>query len=181
MNSCFSLFRKYRLINKGGGVLIAVRDHLLASAIDIETDIVIMWVQLKILQKNFVIGLCYRSPNFDCSFVSRLKDCLEKLFSVQSKCTIILFGELSFPGFDWVSDSINPSRKTSKKAVHFLMLSVLLLFYQIIKKPTRDDAALDIFVSTHTDYVGDVHHLGLFSDHSLFNIHLSISVPSPVM
>lgn len=120
MNSSFSLFCKYRLVNKGGGVLIAVRDHLLASAVDIETDIEIMWVQLKILQENFVIGVCYRSPNFDCSFVPRLNNCLEKLFSVQSNCIIILSGDFSFPRFDWVSDSINPSRKNKQERRPFL-------------------------------------------------------------
>lgn len=73
LDPSFVAFRKVCLCKKGGGALVAVECLLRSFAINIVSDLEMLFVDVKMTDMNLVIDLCYRPPDFGSDFVSKAR------------------------------------------------------------------------------------------------------------
>ena len=131
-NSDYDIFRRDRDSSNstkkdGGGVLLAVDSHLASlRRLDLETDIEILWVEIKLdASRSVFLGTAYLPPDSDLSVVSNFDASVEKVRSVAKlNDSIIILGDFNMSDAAWSHDlddnkyavctnSSNVSRKTS--------------------------------------------------------------------
>jgi len=171
----YQLFRCDRSSpNKGGGVLLYVRDSLKPAEYCVHTKFNdTVFCQLR----DLLIGVCYRSENY--AIVGDYNNSkLYDLFNEVSNKQLLLMGDFNFADVDWNSTTTYSSAHSDCKK--FLEVVEDCFLTQHVMQPTRDNAVLDLIFSRDPDLVSDVvvrDHLGS-SDHSMitFRIHYSSAV-----
>ena len=103
----FNIFRKDRHFQRGGGVLLAIRNHLPCSRrFDLEVDAEMLALEICLTHKiRVVVAVFYRSPNSDAdTFLSQLRQFLDK-YSRTGLSNLIVTGDFNFPNIDWYTGS----------------------------------------------------------------------------
>ena len=79
----YTVFRKDRQ-SRGGGVLIAVRNDIVAShAPELDVDTKLIWIKLQIVNtKPVFIGVFYRQPKLGAAPLKKLHDSLSRLMQL---------------------------------------------------------------------------------------------------
>src|SRR3989442_888635 len=152
----FTVFRRDRDVGftgkqRGGGVLMYVRDKLAAIDVSDQTKGVneSIWVSVRgIKSKEVIVGVCYCSPSADKEEENNLLEEIE-LFS-KKKATLVM-GDFNHADIDW--DSLQASSSGGKK---FLDTINDLFLTQHVQGKTRGDSILDLVLSTEKDMVEDL-------------------------
>ena len=172
MRNGFNTFRKDRHIQRGGGVLLAVRNHLPCSRrFDLEVEAEMLALEICLTHKIRVVAAAfYRSPNSDAdTFLFQLRQFLDK-HSRTGLSNLIVTGDFNFPNIDWYTGSPFRSDPSTEE-----LCNILGDFFLIQKNmsPTRglgltEGNILDLVLTNNEFLVRDVsvHPNAFDSDHS---------------
>ena len=118
----FNIFLKERLIQRGGGVLLAVRNYLPCSRrFDMEVEAEILVLEICLTHKiRVVVAVFYRSPNSDSdTFLFQLRQFLDK-YSRTGLSNLIVTGDFNFPNIDWSTGSPFRSDSSTEELCNIL-------------------------------------------------------------
>jgi len=149
-NQKYAIYRKDRTEGKGGGVLIAVKNDLNSSSVQIQSDndnSEQVWCSLQIPNK-FRLYICsfYRPPNSDETPLLSLYDSLQNIITGESGSRnrkVFVSGDFNLPEIDWnaiCSEDFEHSIASYKRPI--LVNALLNCMYtfnmkQCVFEPTR--------------------------------------------
>ena len=148
----YTVFRRDRDNNckqRGGGVLLLVKEHLNAELRDDLYDNnspECVWCNIEVNKINILVGVCYRPPNTD-------QKCIEALISIINKASkhrCLILGDFNFPDLDWSDDSKLDDDHNFVKCINNNFL------YQKVDKPTRGNNILDLVFVPDNDLVNNL-------------------------
>ena len=167
-----NIFRKDRHIQRGGGVLLAVRNHLPCSRrFDLEVEAEMLALEICLTHKIRVVAAAfYRSPNSDAdTFLFQLRQFLDK-YSRTGLSNLIVTGDFNFPNIDWYTGSPFRSDPSTEEPCNILGDFFLI---QKNMSPTRglgitEGNILDLVLTNNEFLIRDVsvHPNAFDSDHS---------------
>lgn len=151
-------YRKDRLINNGGGLLVYVKNSICCKRRqDLEDNYCEnIWLEVQSLRKRFLIGLFYRPPNSTIEYWDALESNIEKVS--EDNLDLLILGD-----FNQDILNLNPNSQL------FRIMSKFNL-QNIIKEPTRitptTETCLDLIMTNHLSIINDFQVLPPFnSDH----------------
>lgn len=172
----FCFYRCDRGARSGGGVLIAVADHLQSFHIPLATPLEVTCACIRIKHQNAIFCVCYRPPNAPSSFCSDLHDALNTIIVRFPKSHIFLLGDFNYPQIIWSGSSPTVSC-SSREATEFLDFCSTFHFSQLVTQPTRTSLAsanvLDLVLTSSPDLVHSLAFTPGLSDHCF--IHFSVN------
>ena len=137
-------FRKDNHTNCGGGILVYVKDHIMAKRReDLESnDIACLWLEISPSKgKSFLLGSLYRNPTERVEWMDRFEQFFENVLNEGKE--IILLG-------DFNKDLLNPNAHRE-----WLVLTESLGLSQLVTQPTRvttnTSTLIDHIYSSHED------------------------------
>ena len=147
--SGFTTYRKDRNLG-GGGVIIAVKNELLTSAVpEFETDCEIVWCKLNLVGHRAIYLSCFYNPK-----TSNEEGYLNYYKSMERACrvnnaVILSAGDFNLPGINWDNKSIKTG--TQYVGIHNKFLDIIddLGLSQMVVTPTRGNNTLDLIVTNH--------------------------------
>ena len=167
----YTLYRRDRA-SRGGGVLLAVRDHLSSKQLQSSDDIESIVVEIH-SSRSFIVCVLYIPPSADDSYHTQVS---EVFSSLPLNLDVLILGDFNFPDIDW--DTLGGE---SKHSTNFCELISDLNLCQLIASSTHKAGnILDLILTNNDQLVYDiitnpVLPTGLSSDH--FVITFTISVP----
>lgn len=167
----FSIFRKDRDDRRGGGVLIAVRKHIVCFVIDTGAMIEILWVCIAHNTSKMIIGICYRPPDSPDTFITNLHDNIADIRRKFPKADMHLFGDFNYPDIDWVN-----LRSSSRNCRDFINLTLDFSFVQLVDTPTRDLNILDLVLTSAPETVAFKGCIDGFCDHRLLELTIKNTI-----
>ena len=138
-------FRKDRLINNGGGLLVYIKNSICCKRQhDLEDDYCEnIWLEVQSLRKRFLIGLFYRPPNSTIEFWDALESNIEK--ASELNLDLLILGD-----FNQDILNLNPN-------CQFFRIMSKFNLQNIIKEPTRitptTSTCLDLIMTNHQSVV----------------------------
>jgi len=156
--------------NRGGGVLLYVRDSLKATEVHIKSGFgEHVWCQIG----ELTVGVIYRSNNSRIVGQENNNNLFKLLREVCQKPVLIL-GDFNYPDIDWSTYTALSS--ASHDCCEFINTVEDCFLTQHVSCPTRGDAVLDLVLSSEPELVSDlkiINNLG-DSDHNMivFTVHL---------
>lgn len=175
--SNYKVFRRDRSRHRGG-VAIAVTEELNCTEepelfLD---DCEILWIKLK-LKKSRSLLICtyYRPDEGDEPSLKRFAESA-RLASLSQNAIIVIGGDFNFPGWDWKKGVLKKCRYPS---LHNFFRDTLhdLGWEQLVTFPTREENALDLFLTNSPGLVPRVSPLCGLSDHDAVYMELQIQPP----
>ena len=101
-------YRSRGLIGKGGGVLLYIRDSLVASAIKLDNVFPEqVWCRLR-YNGQLLVGVCYRTPT-ETVYGHITHEQLRDLIQEVSNRDFILMGDSNYKGIDWINNCCDNS------------------------------------------------------------------------
>ena len=175
----YTVFRKDRVANKGGGVLLYVKTEL--GPVEFVTSTVFpehVWCRLMDRNRDeLLIGVCYRFGNTEI-FKDGSHQLLKDLLQEMGHKRMLLMGDFNYSGIDWAVGCC--SATATKNAQEFFECIEDNFLTQHVKVPTRDTNVLDLVLSTEPDIVSDLDVIDCLdsSDHNmlLFKVHFASTV-----
>ena len=161
---------------RGGGVLIALRRHLVTSHVSVNNsqNVEQVWAKIQLTGKNIFIGAAYIPPNADPQAYEQLVTSTKEIMNQANPAdNVFLTGDLNCP-VTWVPDSENPcllrSIDGTTSQVVFLDSLTSLGLSQICNIHSRNQLEL-IFTDLDSDFVVEraayllkrdsYHHVGI--------------------
>lgn len=174
----YNVFRRDRN-RHGGGVMIYVRDHFTCNRrTDLESDsIEMLWVELKLNNKVFFVGSCYRPPNQAAQDIENFTDCLyDSLLTITSSHNhcVVLMGDFNDRCINWRSDHSN-----SELGTKLVDLVDSLNLFQLVRNPTRNGNLLDLLITDCPAYFTDVGTLNPIDELDHCIVHGSLAITPP--
>lgn len=166
----FTIYRNDRNDKRGGGVLIAVKQHITSFPVILPSQLEILWVCITSPSTKHLLGVCYRPPDSPQSFVSDLHDNLAEIKAKFPKSSICLLGDFNYPEIDWSSLS-----SRTRDGTNFIQLTLDFSLVQLVNQPTRGNNTLDLVLASFPDSFSAISCSDGFSDHVLLNFKISIS------
>jgi len=143
--------RKDRALG-GGGVLIAVKDHLVVEQLSMGTNAEVAWAKLSLRgYQSLYVGVFYRQPKGPVSSeIQILEELNDSLHTVQdgnrrSQKTIILGGDFNAGGIDWNNNVVPPGAPNPSVSTRLLEILDDHNLTQVHREPTRETSILDLF------------------------------------
>lgn len=176
----YKIYRSDRTGSRGGGVLIAVRDTFISSAIMVDTNLEFVSACVFTGHRKFIFSVCYKPPQSSTAFCQELHDVLNKLTVRFPKCPLFLFGDFNLPSIIWSTDP--PSLvENSIECSSFLNVCLDFNLKQLVLQPTRCSPhsanVLDLLLTTTPELVSPLVFMPGLSDHCF--IHCSIHAHLP--
>lgn len=103
----FSVYRKHRLIRRGGGVLIGLNNSLFDSEqiiIDCKNDLEYVCIKAKIKSQVIYIYCAYITPNFAPAIYESHLNAINSI-STNPEDLVIATGDFNLPKVQWINDS----------------------------------------------------------------------------
>ena len=175
-NSNYEIFRKDRS-DKHGGVLLAIKSSLIAEEIIIEPKTNVESVFCKISRHNsppLIVGSIYRPPNSNIEYMTDLCNQLINLKEKNKNAVIWITGDFNLPDINWETHAIEKHQNTKEINELFIETIENLNLEQIIKKPTRQNNILDLFLSNRPGLVVDYEIIPGISDHDIVRVNNTI-------
>lgn len=161
--------------------MLATHRSLNCSLINIATPIEALFLVCKTLYPPVILGVCYRPPDAEPSFIVSLHELLCSITSTHRNASIILYGDFNFPSINWL-DMLSSLSKNNEEC-EFLNMCLTFGLTQLILEPTRltDKSAhiLDLLLTSHPDNVSSLTILPGLSDHVIVHgsIHCKLLLP----
>lgn len=176
----FNVYRRDRGDRCGGGVLVAVADHISSSFVPVVTNLEIIFVEICTCYKKIILGICYRPPSCDPSFVNSLHDVVNIVMERFPNVPVLLAGDFNYPNIFWSSD-VPQLSPFSTDSYNFLSFCSDFNFTQIVTQPTRitptTSSVLDLVLTNVPDLFMSPLCLPQLSDHSLLHFTMDVCVP----
>lgn len=171
----YSIFRRDRTPQAGGGVFIAVKDCIFAQEMpELKSNCEDLWIKLDLVgNKSLAIGAYYKPHELDTESFCEFQNSLEK---ARKKFTNIwVAGDFNLPKMDW--DTMSPSSDCRNQTFYREVLDTLndTNLTQMVNLPTRDDNILDLFLTTNPTLVNQVNILPGISDHNIVEVRVNTS------
>ena len=174
----FKTFRKDRN-RHGGGVLIAVRNHLNCSeATELHEDgCEVVWVRIKIQGTRTLYVCAYYRPNeSDAESLALFKESLAKAAAIPN-AHIIVGGDMNLPDWDWKNMTLKPGSSTPSIHRDFVDLLHDYGMEQMVDEPTRGANTLDLICTNSPHLIPRTEILPGISDHDIVYCDIAIHPP----
>jgi len=138
----YDIYRKDRLNQVGGGVLIAVKSCDISSEVHIpsELEVILITVQVNRNKKLLFIN-CYRPPNLT-EFIPKFHSLLSSV-DLSLYAGVFIVGDFNYPDIQWIEGSgFTTSFSGDEQALANLFLDYN--FFQFVDRPTRNANLLDL-------------------------------------
>lgn len=150
---------------------IAISKDISCNALNIQTDLEIIWLLCHATPETVLIGACYRPPHSTPDFASKLNDTLNDLTTAYPNARILLFGDFNHPLIDWVNQVTLTSGEP--EAHDFLDVCLNFNLTQLVTEPTRVTQTcantLDLILTNHPDSLSSITYLPEISDHKVIH------------
>ncbi|CAM5117140.1 unnamed protein product [Natator depressus] len=166
----YKLFRKDTQGRKGGGVALYVREQYDCSELQYETaeKPECLWIKFRSVsnKSDVVVGVCYRPPDqgdeVDEAFFRQLAEATRSH-------ALVLMGDFNFPDICWESNTV--VHRQSRKFLESVGDNFLV---QVLDKPTRGGAFLDLLLTNREELVGEAEVDGNLggSDHEMVEFRI---------
>lgn len=134
----YTMYRKDRKGTKGGGVVLYIRDTIIATDIEkeIEEDFQeSTWCKVELQNTSLIVGVCYRSPKSTPENNQKLLKEVEKAAKCRRSDHVVIMGDFNYPAIDY-KNFVVESGEDSDAALFFTKtLDVSLV--QNVNEPTR--------------------------------------------
>lgn len=181
-NKTFNVYRHDRQERCGGGVLIAIADHIKSFSVDVICELEITWVGLLVNHKKWIMGVCYRPPSYSLPFVEALHNTLNTIMVRFPGAPIFLLGDFNFPSISWSND-VPCVNVHSEECISFINLCLDFSLSQLVLHPTRVTQStanvLDLILTNHPEYATPITYLPEISDHKVLHFSLKASATRP--
>ncbi len=170
----FNIYRTDRKIN-GGGVLIAVKDSLITSAVpELHTDCEIVWCKLEIVGHKTLYLSAYYNPKTSntIGYVEYGKS-IEKACKIKN-ALVISAGDFNLPGWDWENNNIKPNTQHFMNHDQFGNILDDNSLQQLVKIPTRGTNTLDLIITNQPSSFNRIETLPGLSDHDIVFTEVNI-------
>ena len=170
VTNSYTVFRHDRN-RHGGGVMALVRNNISATQRnDLESNSELAWIEISHTTGKLLLGIFYRPPNSDLSYLKTLQD---SLLSIPDNTDIILCGDFNVPDVNW---EINTPTSSSPLASLLCDITSSAALRQFVDEPTRGNNILDLVFTNMQDRVTNVQVVdGLpGSDHD--GVHFNITL-----
>ena len=167
----YTIYRKDRTFGqgKGGGVLIATKNDLIAThRADLDGDCEMVWVSLELHgAKQIIIGSFYRSQKYGntSEYLDTLNGALRKAIGNNNGSQIYLGGDFNLPDIDWGTQSVNPGSQYTNLSNQMLDICNDNGLCQLVSTPTRVNNILDLFFTSNPHLVETNSLIPGISDH----------------
>ena len=152
----FTVYRRDRTDQKGGGVIILVNSNLISEEkTEYKSACENLWVQLNLTGSNSVlIGAYYKPHELDQLSFEELNKSLNLVN--QRNSTVWLLGDFNLPKVDW--EHLKPKPDCSHPTFYRECLEALsdCMLEQMVTSPTRGQNILDLFFTTNPTLVDDI-------------------------
>jgi len=149
-----------------GGVLVAVKDTLISSEVDIETKSELIAVQIEGEGKlPLIVASLYRQPNRNIEHMNTLCSDIHNLYEKFKSSTIWIAGDANLPDIDWKTDSIQGNNYPKEFSEQFIDLKTTCGFSQVVDFTTREDKTLEVFLTNRPSLINRVTPIPGISDH----------------
>ena len=179
----YNTYRKDRA-DGYGGVLVAVKDTLISSQVDIAFNSELVAVQIEGEgTKPLIVGSFYRQPNRNIDHTNNMCEDIRKLTSKFSTSTIWLAGDANLPDINWEQDTIDGNSYPRDICESFLRLKIDCGFSQTINFPTRENRTLELFFTNRPSLVNRCTPIPGISDHdtiAYIESNIKARYPKPV-
>ncbi|KAK4830017.1 hypothetical protein QYF61_008280 [Mycteria americana] len=147
----YKLFRRDRRGRRGGGVALYVRECLDSLELyDGDDRVECLWVRIrgKTNKADIVVGVCYRPPNQDEETDELF---YKQLGEASRSLALVLVGDFDLPDVCWKYNTAE--RKQSRRFLERVADNFLT---QLVSKPTREGAPLDLLFTNREGLVSHV-------------------------
>ncbi|XP_021362611.1 cap-specific mRNA (nucleoside-2'-O-)-methyltransferase 1-like [Mizuhopecten yessoensis] len=172
----YSVYLKDRVTRGGGGVLIAICETLKCDTVlELDSNCVLLWVKLQTTgHSNIYICAYYRRHTSDKESLNQFELYVYRARNNQNT-TIIIGGDLNFPGGDWSHNSLKPGAPNIPFHHQFKDVLDSNHLIQSVHENTRKDNNLDLLITNAPSIVQRVDVLPGISDHDIvfgeFDVH----------
>ena len=147
-NNNYNIFRKDRPDNYGG-VLLAIKSNIIAEEITTQSNFNIESVFCKIVTPNstpLIVGSIYRPPNTNLEYMKNLCSQLNFIYKNHKNSANWIMGDFNLPDINWKNYTIDNHQANKDINEHFINTINNLNLEQIVKKATRKNKTLDLFL-----------------------------------
>ena len=163
----------------GGGVLIAVRNDIIADPQDkLNITCEIIWTKVHFVHKKSIyIASYYRPPNDYTASLAALHEFLSILYrTCKTPPSVILAGDFNLPDINW-ENRCSTNAQTAAK--HNKLIEIIGEFglTNMVNEPTRLDSGniLDLVLASNPSLISTINTVAGMSDHEaiLFDINMN--------
>jgi len=150
----YRITRQDRQQGIGGGCVIYAKDYIqmieetLGTGVDTEPFIQMRWVRIRVPQNEFLLGICYNSPQSNMDQIELMNQVITEACRVNKK--ILLCGDFNFPGINW------KTLQSNKRGRSFLQTTLDNFLHQHIEVPTRGENTLDLVLSSDPRLISNI-------------------------
>ena len=168
----YALFRKDRMVRRGGGVLLYIKDTIPANKVQLQEEAdcnEAIWCKQVKGHTTVTIGVVYRCPNITKQNNEKIHNAISEV----SKGDSIIMGDFNHGNIKW--DSLQSTGVEDQRCLCLVQDNFLT---QHVLEPTRAARVLDIVLSSQKEFVDNVvvqEPLGS-SDHN--QLHFNINIKS---
>lgn len=136
-----------------------------------------VWVRIKMPTMFIIVVACYKPPSV-LDFAPLLHDFLESLILLYPNDVLVISGDFNYPEIKWsiLSDKIPFLlwQNLPKQSRDFVDVIYSFALSQIVNKPSRGEAMLDLFFISKPNLVAKTVYMEPLSDHISINVELFI-------
>jgi Reverse transcriptase (RNA-dependent DNA polymerase)/Endonuclease-reverse transcriptase len=178
----YSVFRKDRLNNSHGGVLLAVKPELKPTRVPaLENDAEIVWVEISCGEDRVLVGSAYRAPNSNVASNLQLIESVNRAQDVQHQYTsVVLCGDFNLE-VDWEVNGNATPKTTIANDILTAFLNVVP--HQMVTEATRitksSRSIIDLVLTNNPGKLADLVVVTGVSDHMAIKFNLKWQCPKP--
>ena len=176
----YYVFNKDRKSGRGGGVLILVRNDLVAQEYADKSweDIEAVSCKLKLRHLTMKLICIYRPPSADSAYNAKLRETIREVCSSQND-QVVICGDFNFPQINWSSNTVQGGRKSEQS--RFVEACNDAFLYQHVRSCTRvhgsdEPSLLDLVLTKDLLEVEDIQYRAPIgsSDHCVLNFDILV-------
>ena len=172
----FTVYRRDRIGQKGGAVIILVRSLSSEEKSEFNSDCENLWVQLNLVGSiSVLIGTYYKPHEFDQHSLDELSKSLDMV--KQTSSNIWLMGDFNLPKVDWQNSTPTPDCQFPTFYRECLEVFNDCLLEQTVTSPIRGKHILDLFFTSNPTLIDSVSILPGLSDQDIVRVLVN-TIPS---
>ena len=160
--------RRDRVQDRHGGVIIAAKDSITGTVIDLHTETEFAAASFECHGKTpLIIGSLYRPPSSDLTYMEELCSKIKFLHTSYPNSTIWIAGDANLPDIDWKANTV--SGHSYPISINKLLLDTIFdtSSEQVVDIPTRGNNILDIFITNRPTLIDRCKVVPGVSDHDI--------------
>jgi hypothetical protein len=178
----YKLYRKDRMHQAGGGVLIAIKNTYISSLVEElspNDNAEMIWAKIDIVgNKTLYISSFYNSKTSDEISLNWFDTAARRACQIKN-AAILIGGDFNLPGWDWKNKNLKPGTLHSKHHLFFGNTLDDTGLVQIIDQPTRKENILDLIITNFPNQIPRYEIIPGISDHDIVFAEFNIT-PSKI-